>query len=117
MKRLLALFALALGTSVWAGLAKADVLYGPNARPPLGVVGVPGTGPVRGSGVVHPDPVVTLQPPATLPGEGVPIYRASECIGAVVAGVCNGTVIDTEPMRPRCHGTLLPDGTCTGPVF
>ncbi len=67
MKRLLALFALALALG-WAGTGTAQVHYGPNARPPLGVVGVPGTGPVRGPGVVHPDPVVTLQP-APLPGE------------------------------------------------
>ena len=43
--------------------------------------------------------------------------QSQGCFGAVVNGVCNGTVIDTEPARPRCHGTLLPDGTCTGPVF
>jgi len=108
---LLARFALVLGlgASVWAGIASAQVHYGPNAKPPSGgVVGKPGTG---------PDPAVSLNPPARTPGPGTPIYNASECIGAVVNGVCNGTVIDTEPMRPRCHGTLLPDGSCTGPVF
>ncbi len=126
MKRLflLARFALVLGlvASVWAGIASAQVHYGPNAKPPSGgVVGKPDTGPVYGPAAqppaTAPDPAVSLNPPARGPGSGTPIYNASECIGAVVNGVCNGTVIDTEPMRPRCHGTLLPDGSCTGPVF
>ena len=104
-----------------AGIASAQVHYGPNARPELGVVGKRGTGPVYGPvaqpPATAPDPAVSLNPPARTPGPGTPIYNASECIGAVVNGVCNGALIDTEPMRPRCHGTLLPDGSCTGPVF
>jgi len=105
MKRLmlLAVFALALGASVGAPIASAQILDGPDAQPP--------------TGALKPDPAVTLNPPAPLPGPGTPVYRASECIGAVVNGVCNGTVIDTEPARPRCHGTLLPDGSCTGPMY
>jgi hypothetical protein len=44
------------------------------------------------------------------------VYRASECIGAVVNGTCHGAVIDTQRMRPRCHGTMI-GGSCTGPQF
>ena len=103
MRRLIlaALVALGVGASVWAGVAAAQVHRSRVVQPPA----------------IAPDPAVSLNPPAHTPGPGTPIYRASECIGAVVNGVCNGTVIDTEPMRPRCHGTLLPDGTCTGPVL
>ena len=105
MKRLIlaALFALAVGASVWSGVAAAQAHRSRVVQPP--------------PSSTAPDPAVSLNPPAHTPGPGTPIYRASECIGAVVNGVCNGTVIDTEPRRPRCHGTLLPDGTCTGPVL
>jgi hypothetical protein len=49
-------------------------------------------------------------------GSGIPVYCARECIGAVIGGVCNGSVIDTNPGRPRCYGTML-NGQCTGPMF
>ena len=53
----------------------------------------------------------------TLSGDGSnKVYRASECIGAVVNGVCHGSVIDTQPMRQRCYGTMI-GGHCTGPQF
>ena len=44
------------------------------------------------------------------------VYQASECIGAVVNNVCHGSVIDTQPMRQRCHGQMI-GGRCTGPQF
>jgi hypothetical protein len=47
---------------------------------------------------------------------GIPVYAPRECIGAVVNGVCHGSVIDTMPMRPRCYGTMI-GGRCTGPMF
>lgn len=47
---------------------------------------------------------------------GQPVYHPSECIGAVVNGVCHGSVIDTNPGRPRCYGTML-NGQCIGPMF
>jgi len=47
---------------------------------------------------------------------GVPVYAPSECIGPIVNGVCEGSVIDTMPNRPVCHGTML-NGVCTGPMF
>jgi hypothetical protein len=47
---------------------------------------------------------------------GTPVYSANECIGAVVNGRCHGSVIDTQPMRPRCYGQMI-GGQCTGPMF
>ena len=52
-------------------------------------------------------------PPIFLPGEK--LYKPSECIGAVVNGACYGGVIDTQPMRPVCHGVMI-GGHCTGPI-
>ena len=91
---------------IQASPAAGQIHYGPGAKPPMGVVQPPPL----------PNPRVRLPGEGYPPG-GIPIYDASECIGAVVAGVCHGSVIDTDPMRPRCHGVLMPDGTCTGPVF
>jgi len=54
--------------------------------------------------------------PATPHDEGQKVYRASECIGAVVNGVCHGSVIDTDPARPTCHGAWVA-GRCTGPQY
>ncbi len=46
---------------------------------------------------------------------GIPIYDERNCMGAVVNGVCHGTVIQEE--RPvRCHGKMI-EGECTGLVF
>ena len=45
-----------------------------------------------------------------------PVYRAHECIGAVVNGVCHGSVIAPPDLKPRCHGAML-NGQCTGPMF
>jgi hypothetical protein len=53
---------------------------------------------------------------------GQPVIPSSECIGAVVNGVCHGTPspeaqigIQTGTV-PRCHGQMV-GGQCTGPVF
>jgi hypothetical protein len=51
--------------------------------------------------------------PAYYSPSGTPVYAPGECIGAVVNGVCHGSVIDTMPNRPRCHGTMI-NGQCTG---
>jgi len=45
-----------------------------------------------------------------------PVYRADECIGAVVNGVCHGSVIAPPDLKPRCYGVML-NGQCTGPQF
>jgi hypothetical protein len=50
------------------------------------------------------------------PDEPTKVYRADDCIGAVVNGVCHGSVIDTDPAREKCHGAWI-NGQCTGPQF
>jgi len=55
----------------------------------------------------HPNP--------TAPGGmGIPVYDASQCVGPVIMGVCQGSVIG--PPAARCYGTML-NGQCTGPMF
>ena len=50
------------------------------------------------------------------------VFPASECIGAVVAGVCHGSPKPGEQIRmrtgqtPKCYGTMI-GGQCTGPQF
>lgn len=48
--------------------------------------------------------------------EGIPMYDASECTGAVVAGICHGSIIPNTAVHPVCHGTVI-NGECTGPFF
>lgn len=49
---------------------------------------------------------------------GQPVYRADQCIGAVVNGVCHGAVVPSaQSINPqRCYGQML-NGICTGPQF
>lgn len=47
---------------------------------------------------------------------GQKVYRADECVGAVVNGVCHGSIIPKGGYRPTCHGQML-NGQCTGPMF
>jgi len=49
------------------------------------------------------------------PTPGTPVYPAADCIGAVVNGVCHGSVIP-EGVPKRCYGQML-NGQCTGPQF
>lgn len=77
----------------------------------------------------YPDPFVTLDQTGAKPGEVMPmtppsydpsqpVYRASDCIGAVVNGVCHGAVTpDAQTRQPvRCYGQVI-NGQCTGPQF
>jgi len=83
-------------------------------------------GPVPGGATPPLGPDVVVPRPRRAPAPvaptgagaafGQPVYDANECIGAVVNGVCHGSVIDTNPARPRCYGTML-NGQCTGPMF
>lgn len=57
----------------------------------------------------HAAPAVNLQ-------NGVPVYGAGQCIGAVVNGVCNGTIQQNGAMPLTCHGQMV-GGICTGPMF
>ncbi|MDH4565943.1 hypothetical protein E8E95_04565 [Pseudomonas sp. BN414] len=46
---------------------------------------------------------------------GQPVYRAQDCIGAVVNGVCHGSTGAAQP-QSTCYGQML-NGQCTGPQF
>jgi hypothetical protein len=46
---------------------------------------------------------------------GQPEYRAQDCIGAVVNGVCHGSTSAEQP-QATCYGQML-NGQCTGPQF
>jgi hypothetical protein len=46
---------------------------------------------------------------------GETVIRSSDCIGAVVMGVCHGAPAPMAPMA-TCHGQML-GGACTGPMF
>lgn len=46
---------------------------------------------------------------------GQPVYRAQDCIGAVVNGVCHGSTGAAQP-QAVCYGQVL-NGQCTGPQF
>ena len=51
---------------------------------------------------------------SSTPGNGIPVYDASQCVGPVIMGQCHGSTIG-PPMK-TCHGTML-NGQCTGPMF
>lgn len=44
------------------------------------------------------------------------IYSPSQCIGAVVNGVCHGTIMPDAAYHPTCYGEMV-NGICTGPMF
>ena len=46
---------------------------------------------------------------------GQPVYRAQDCIGAVVNGVCHGSTGAAQPLA-TCYGQML-NSQCTGPQF
>ena len=46
---------------------------------------------------------------------GQPVYRAQDCIGTVVNGVCHGSTGGAQP-QATCYGQML-NGQCTGPQF
>jgi hypothetical protein len=48
--------------------------------------------------------------------QGKTVYSASECVGPVIMGKCEGSVISNGGYHPTCHGELL-NGQCTGPMF
>ena len=47
---------------------------------------------------------------------GKTVYRADECIGSIVNGVCHGTILPKQAVHKKCHGQML-NGKCTGPMF
>jgi hypothetical protein len=44
------------------------------------------------------------------------VYDAGDCIGAVVNGVCHGTINPSIQPVARCYGTMI-NGQCTGPMY
>ena len=44
------------------------------------------------------------------------VYSADECVGALVNGVCHGTIIPNAGYHKTCYGEML-FGRCTGPMF
>ena len=44
------------------------------------------------------------------------VYNATECIGPVIMGRCEGSIIPNGAYHPTCHGDWL-NGQCTGPMF
>ena len=49
-------------------------------------------------------------------GEGKTVYSAGECVGPVIMGKCEGSIIPNAAYHPTCHGQML-NGKCTGPMF
>src|SRR6266436_2784487 len=50
-------------------------------------------------------------------GAGQAVYSSHECIGAVVMGVCHGSILpDYSHPHATCYGQML-NGVCTGPMF
>jgi hypothetical protein len=48
--------------------------------------------------------------------QGTAVYDADDCIGAVVNGVCHGTINPSIQPVARCYGTMIND-QCTGPMY
>ncbi len=84
----------------------AGVAYLETIRPYLdSVARRDGQGARVGTGVV-----------ADAPSDGVRVYSPSQCIGAVVMGVCHGSIMPNGSQPMTCHGQML-NGQCTGPMF
>jgi len=49
-------------------------------------------------------------------GGGIPVYTPDECVGAVVAGKCHGSITPKKAYRKKCYGQMV-HGKCTGPMF
>ena len=48
--------------------------------------------------------------------QGGKVYNSSECIGPVIMGRCEGTILPKKAYHPTCHGSWL-NGRCIGPMF
>jgi len=49
-------------------------------------------------------------------GAGQTVYSSGDCIGAVVNGVCHGTIAPGATSLGTCYGEMI-GGVCTGPMF
>jgi hypothetical protein len=50
------------------------------------------------------------------PRSGQKVFNASECIGPIIMGVCQGSILPNQAYHPTCYGQML-NGNCTGPMF
>nr|WP_180202429.1 hypothetical protein [Pseudomonas sp. SbOxS1]NYU01860.1 hypothetical protein [Pseudomonas sp. SbOxS1] len=64
---------------------------------------------------VQQQQVAPMQQQMQMQQYGQPVYRAQDCIGAVVNGVCHGSTGAAQP-KATCYGQML-NGQCTGPQF
>lgn len=48
--------------------------------------------------------------------QGSMVYSADECIGPVIAGRCEGSILPHGGHHETCYGEML-NGICTGPMF
>ena len=55
-------------------------------------------------------------PPLGAVAHGGKVYSSEECIGPVVMGRCQGSILPNKAYHPTCHGEWL-NGQCTGPLF
>ena len=44
------------------------------------------------------------------------VFDSSECIGPIVNGQCQGSILPNKAYHPTCHGEWI-GGRCTGPLF
>jgi hypothetical protein len=66
----------------------------------------------------RPGPAIKKASPPVAGGveQGGKVYDGSECIGPVIMGRCEGTILPKKAYHPTCYGTWL-NGKCTGPMF
>lgn len=48
--------------------------------------------------------------------QGRRVYDYSECVGPVIMGRCEGSIVPNRTYHPTCHGAWL-NGRCTGPII
>lgn len=48
--------------------------------------------------------------------QGNAVYDPGDCVGAVVNGVCHGTINPSIQPVARCYGTMI-NGQCSGPMY
>jgi hypothetical protein len=91
---------------LWANDHESKVLI-------AGVVYIQGA---RNSVATQSRPSPTAVSAPLIQGQGQKVYSPSECIGAIVNGVCHGSILPQSAYHPTCHGEML-NGMCTGPMF
>lgn len=70
----------------------------------------------RQAAPVQQEQVAPMQQQMQMQQYGQPVYRAQDCIGAVVNGVCHGTINPSIQPVTHCYGAMIND-QCTGPMY